>query len=168
MGLSSKIIHILGLSYENTTNKIFYSNTFSESFNVDLGVKQGCILSPILFAMYLNDVLPGGVVVDNIHIKVILYAVDIVVLSDSFSQLQDMINVLFNYCQMWSLKVNMNKSKILVFRNGPRISHNLKWNFCEDSTDIGNSYKYLGIELTYNLSYWKHLKWQLSLPGLSI
>ena len=141
------------LSYENTTSKIFYSNTFSESFNVDLGVQQGCILSPILFAMYLNDlndVLPGGVAVDNIHIKVLLYADDIVILSDSSFQLQDMINVLFNYCQMWNLKVNMDKSKVLVFRNGPRIPHNLKCNFGEDSIDIVNS-KYLGMELTYNL-----------------
>ena len=122
----------MDLSYENTTSKIFYSNTFSESYNVDLGVKLGCILSlsPILFAMYLNDlndVLPGGVTVDNIHIKVLLYADNILILSDSSFQLQDMINVLFNYCQMWNLKVNIDKSKVLVFRNGPRISHNLKW-----------------------------------------
>ena len=50
-------------------------------------MEQGCILSPILFAMYLNDlnnVLPGGgVAVDNIHIKVLFYADDIVILSDS-------------------------------------------------------------------------------------
>ena len=78
-------------------------------------------------------------------------------LMTSSSQLRDMINALFNYCQMWSLKANMDKSKILVFRNGP-ISHNLKWNFCEDNIDIINSYKYLGIELTYNLSFRKLLK----------
>ena len=54
---------------------------------------------------------------------------------------------------MWNLKVNMDKSKVLVFRIGPRISHNLKWNFGEDSIDIDNSYKYMGIELTYNLSF---------------
>ena len=90
------IVRILQLSYANTASKIFYSNTFSESFNV---VKQGCILSPILFAMYLNDlndVLPEGVVVDNIHIKVLFCADDIVILSDSSHQ-HDMINVLLNY-----------------------------------------------------------------------
>ena len=50
-------------------------------------MKQGCILSPIVFAMYLNDLndvlLGGGVAVDNIHIKVLLYADDIIILSDS-------------------------------------------------------------------------------------
>ena len=94
LGLFSKIIRSLQLSYENTTSKIFYSNTFSESFNVDLGVKQGCILSPFLFAMYLNDLndsLPGGVVVDKIHIEVLLYVDDIVILSDSSPQLHDLI-----------------------------------------------------------------------------
>ena len=70
----------------------------------------------------------------------------------------------------------MDKSKDLVFRNGPRIPHNLKWNFGEHSIDIVNSYKYLGMELTYNLSFRKHLKnklvlllkWQLPVPGLNI
>lgn len=90
-GLSFKIIRILQLSYENTTSKIFHSNTFSESFKVDLDVTQGCILSPILFVSFFNnfnDVLLGEMVVNNIHIKVFLYAYNIVLLSDFSSQLQ--------------------------------------------------------------------------------
>ena len=69
---------------------------------------------------------------------------------------------------MWNLKVNMDKFKVLVFRNGPRISHNLKWNFGKDSIDIVTSYKYLVMELTYNLSFRKHLKNKLVIAKMAI
>lgn len=171
MGLSSKIIRILQLSYENTTSKILYGNTFSDSFRVDVGVKQGCILSPILFALYLNDlndILPGGVQVDDLCVKVLLYADDIVLLSDSPNELQNMINALYKYCTKWCLKVNLAKSKILVFRSGTRISKNLKWNFGDENVQIVNSYRYLGMDLNFNLSFRKHLENKLATAKMAI
>ncbi|KAI8116245.1 LINE-1 retrotransposable element ORF2 protein, partial [Lucilia cuprina] len=97
-----------------------------------LGVKQRCILSPILFALYLNDLadaLPNGVKVENFTVKVLLYADDIFIISDSPAGLQNMINSLHTYCNLWHLKVNMAKSKFLIFRNGTRISNNLLWTY---------------------------------------
>lgn len=76
-----------------------------------------------------------------------------------------MITVLFNYCHMQSLKVNLDKSKIFVFHNEPRISKNLKWNYDEDSLVTVDSYKYL---LTYNLSFRKHLKNKLVTAKMAI
>ena len=73
----------------------------SDVFCVDSGVKQGCILSPILFCLYLNDLpdeLPGGLNVAGVNIKILLYADDIVLLSDTSTDLQSMIDALFSYC----------------------------------------------------------------------
>lgn len=130
MGLSSKLIRLLQHSYDKTTSKILFGNTFSESFDVKLGVKQGCILSPIRFALYLNDladILPGGISVDNIEIKILIYADDIVIPSDSPCGLQTMID--YVYCSLWHLKVNLTKSKIVVFRSGTRLPETLIWTF---------------------------------------
>lgn len=171
LGLSSKLIRILQFAYEKTESRIWDGTSFSDPFSVNLGVKQGCILSPILFSLYVNDLadaLPHGVNVADINVKILLYADDIVILSDSQAKLQQMIDALFSYCTMWCLKVNLNKSKIVVFRSGPRISSNLNWKFGNDCIDIVNSYKYLGIDITYNLSFKKHLQNKLAASKLAI
>lgn len=171
LGLSSKIIRLLQLLYQNTTSRIRSGSTFSNPFPVDLGVKQGCILSPILFSLYMNDladVLPGGVNVANTNVKVLLYADDIVILSDSPNGLQEMIDCLHRYCLTWSLRVNLDKSKIMIFRTGPRVSKNLRWQFGDEPVDIVNNYKYLGVEINYNLSFKKHLKNKLATAKLAI
>ena len=171
LGLSTKFINILQSTYDGTESKIWDGATFSSSFSVNIGVKQGCVLSPILFSLFLNDLvdaLPNGVYVANTNIKVLLYADDIVVLADSPSELQEMIVSLYDYCSTWSLNVNLDKSKVLVFRSSNRINSNLKFNYGSREIEIVNSYKYLGVEITFNLSYLKHLEAKLSASKLAI
>ena len=55
----------------------------------------------------------------------------------------------------------MNKFKVVVFRQHPRISASLEWYYGTDKIEIVNEYKYLGIILTYNLPFKKHLQTQL-------
>lgn len=171
IGLSSKIIRILMNLYLNSRSRVWDGSTFSDYLTANTGVKQGCILSPILFSLYINDLpdmLPDGVTVAGVTVKVLLYADDIVILSNSPSGLQNMINSLQSYCNMWSLKVNLSKSKVMVFRKGPRISKNLKWTYGDEDIQIVNSYMYLGVDLSYNLSFKKHLQSKLSCSKVAI
>lgn len=49
-----------------------------------------------------------------------LFADDMVILSNSPDDLQCSLNLLYNYCEKWCLQVNVDKTKIVVFRNrGP-------------------------------------------------
>lgn len=165
MGLSTKIIQILQQLYNETTSQVWDGESLSDSFAVDQGVKQGCLLSPVLFSLYMNDLhesLPGGVQVADTKVKVLLYADDIVLLSSSADVLQYMINALYSYCQLWELKVNMSKSKVMIFREGSRISRSLSWSFGDNSIEIVNEYKYLGMLITYNLSNQKHFDAKLA------
>lgn len=164
LGLSSKYIRILSKLYTNTSSQVWDGKNLSNSFNVNQGVKQGCLLSPILFSLYINDLhecLPDGVNISGVTVKVLLYADDLVILSDSPKKLQDMIHSLNLYCGKWSLNINLNKSKIMVFREYPRISSQLEWFYGNQKIEIVNEYKYLGVILTYNLSFLKHLEERL-------
>ena len=164
IGLSNKFVILLKKLYEGTTSQVWDGSELSKPFTVSQGVKQGCLLSPVLFSLYLNDlndVLPHGVTIAGIKIKVLLYADDIVLLSNSPVELQKMIDALYNYCSMWGLILNLNKSKILVFRKSTRLSSNLTWNYGENNIEVVNEYKYLGITLTFNLSFVKHLQSKL-------
>ena len=171
IGLSSKILNIFKKLYNGTSCQVWDGSSLSESFTVSQGVKQGCLLSPVLFSIYLNDLsdfLPCGVEIAGTVVKVLMYADDIVLLADSPENLQLMINALYDYCSCWSLKLNLDKSKIMVFRKSNRISKNLRWYYGLNQVEIVNEYKYLGINLTFNLSFIKHVQSKLISAKLAI
>ena len=84
-----------------------------------------------------------------------------IILVESEVELQTMINSLYKYCNNWSLNINLNKSKVVVFRQHSRISASVEWYYGTDKIEIVNEYKDLGINLTYNLSFKKHLQTKL-------
>jgi len=91
-----------------------------------------------------------------------MYADDIVLLSTCPAELQKMIDAFETYCNTWGLTVNLDKSKIIVFRKGSRIASTLRWTFQNRPIEIVNEYQYLGILLTYNMSFRKHLQLRLN------
>ena len=91
---------------------------------------------------------------------IILYADDIAEGSDTVGRLQFMINVLVEYCRMWSLIVNLCKTKIVVFRRG-KLKRSEKWYFNGKKIDVVSSYKYLGIIFSTKL------KWTLAKKTLA-
>ena len=58
------------------------------------------------------------------NIGTLIYADDLNHLSDTVGHLQSLINVLSSFCYKWEMKVNMDKTKIIVFRNGGVITKN--------------------------------------------
>lgn len=62
-----------------------------------------------------------------------------------------MINVISMFCKKWGLEVNLDKSKVMVFRNGGPLRQNEKWYFNGKLLDIVNGYKYLGVIFTPKL-----------------
>lgn len=66
------MIRIIQCAYENNKSHIWDESTFSEPFSFEHGVKQGCILSRLLFSLYaydLADELPHGVNVADTNVK---------------------------------------------------------------------------------------------------
>lgn len=131
-----------------------------------MGVKQGCILSALLFILYINDItdaVQGGINFFGVTIPALMYADDIVFLSDSVDGLQRMINRLDVYCKNWNLTINLQKSKIMVFRDGGgRYSSLEKWKSNGEDVEIVRKYKYLGMIVSANLNLNVHLEEKLA------
>ena len=94
------------------------------SFNYDKSVRQGCILSTLLFNFYLNEspyILNNNakdpiLLPDGSYLSCLLYADDLLLISNSAEGLQQSLDRLSKYCQDWFLKINPNKTKVLYFR----------------------------------------------------
>ena len=67
---------------------------------------------------------------------ILLYVDDIVVFSDSTDGLQNGIDSLFIYYQRWKLKINVMKTKIIVFRKGGTLPRNLHFTFNGERLEI--------------------------------
>lgn len=160
IGISSKMANFIENVYANTTSVVWTGESFSEPFCTYSGVKQGCLMSPLLFALYLNDLhdhLEGGMYIDDLNIRLLLYADDIVILADDVKVLQRMIYRLELYCETWNMEVNLRKSAIMVFRRGGVLAKSEKWTFKGSAVEIVSEYTYLGVLLTPRLSFKKHL-----------
>ena len=78
-------------------------------------------------------------------------------ISSTILGLQKQINELENYCEKSKLTVNMNKTKVIVFKNGGKLSKSEKWFYKGNMIEITSSYKYLGVYFTNHLSWLVHI-----------
>ena len=142
LGLSGKILHRIQSLYTDVKCAVKV-NTYVTSFlDVNLGVKQGCKLSPTLFALYINDLAED---IDVGQLSLLLYADGVMLIAPSETSLQRMLNVMNDLCRKWRLVINRDKTKIVQFR--PNSMGRCKVNFtCGDHTlDVTDTYKYLGL-----------------------
>ena len=160
--VSSKMVNMLKGVYKQVNAKILTPNTFTESFEYKWGVKQGCILSPTLFNLFINDLSKffkdkGAfqIPLKDLEVSLLLYADDLVLLSDSAIGLQRQLNWLQEYCETWDLKVSKEKSKIMVFRNGGRLRNYEKWFYNGSRLETCTYFTYLGVSFSSVLS-WSH------------
>ena len=116
--------------YERVKSRVKHENTLSGTYLCMLGVRQGESLSPFLFSMFLNDIEQTfkdkgleGINVDMFKFFMILYADDIAIFAQSSEELQNSLNVLHDYCQRWKLRVNVSKTKAMIFRKGGKLAN---------------------------------------------
>ena len=100
-----------------------YGKTFF--FDCPNGVKQGCILSPILFLLLVQEITNeihrrGGYGIqffpDLAEVGILLLADDIILIADSVFELQKKLDILYEVAVKLGLVVNMDK--VVVFRKG--------------------------------------------------
>ena len=115
------VIRLLLSSYTNQKLNVRWNATLSESFGVTNGVRQGGILSPILFGVYVDELLNRlkrsdiGCHLGIHYIGALGFADDIILLCPTLAGLKIMISICEQFAAEYNLIFNGNKSKLLIF-----------------------------------------------------
>ena len=142
--------------YENRKQYVHVNGYDSSYQQVKYGVPQGSILGPLCFSLYIND-MPMSV-----REEVVLFADDAafiitsVTLAGLFQKIKDLFVDLSSYLSMNRLVPNAKKCKLMMFRSRP-IPELPNLSFGGVVIEWIKDFKYLGMTITDNLSFNKHI-----------
>lgn len=165
-GIDGKMFRLIYNMYSDIKSCVHYGESKTDYFTCEIGVRQGEKLSPFLFSVYLNDLesyldenscsnlqFLDSVFFDRLgeYLKlfILLYADDTVIFADTEEELQNSLRVFESYCTSWKLKVNTNKTKIVIFCNR-RCQCNFHFTLFNDNVEKCDSYTYLGLLFNFN------------------
>ena len=178
-GITGRVIDVITNMYKSIKSCVMDSGIQSDFFESHVGVRQGENLSPLLFALFLNDLdtffskQKGDTLhyIDKLYndcnnnvsrmlnLFVLLYADDIVIMAENECGMQRNLNLLNEYCNCNGLRVNISKTKMMVFARSKTRLRNLPTFKCGNlDLDLVDDYVYLGICFNWNGSFVKAKK----------
>ena len=98
-GIGGKFLRLCQDLYRDVGARVRVGKVFSERYTIDGGLRQGCILSPSLFSLFLMDLAEElerqglGIRVRGTWMGACFFADDIVLLAESDNELQNMLDV---------------------------------------------------------------------------
>lgn len=135
--------------------RALYDSEVSDFLSSDIGLEQGDPSSPLMFMFFVKDItqninsdLDDVITIDDVKLFLILYADDMALFATSQKSLQSMLNDIENYCSTWGMKINVNKTKAMVFENGR--STFAYFYIYGQKIELVNSFKYLGVNFFKN------------------
>lgn len=176
-GVKGRMLRAIRSLYADTPAAVRVNGNYTRAFPVSLGVRQGGVLSPLLFLVFINDLLKElkdrnlGVVVPRVvrpspfqkaeRLSGLLWADDVVLLTETPQQLREAFALLDTWCQRWLMSTNAAKCNVMVFGPRPRQDfrslHKLvvrrPFTLHGEKVMVTRSYKYLGIILSDDLSW---------------
>ena len=170
-GIDGKIFRVIMNMYNNAKSCVMVDGIFSDYFSTTVGARQGENLSPILFALFINDFkdflsigsfglstisdearkqdMSEADVERFLKLFILLYADDSVIFSESIKGLQDGLTLAKEYCDRNRLKLNARKCKVVVFSKG-KIRNIPRFYIGNEQIEVVPDFLYLGLKLNYN------------------
>ena len=162
-GIRGSLLHFFPAFLSNRSIRAIHFDDYSEWYGIDTGTPQGSVLGPIIFSIYINDLIRRLVNLNN-GIQPMGYADDIsLVPTNPLDPLETTIDHLqqsLDVCSTWAkenfMTFSKDKSNLLCFRNTPhldpftsdKLSHLKLSGYQLDRfpLTVVDSYKYLGIK----------------------
>ena len=148
-------LRIITNLYWNQRAQIIVDNEKSSEMNIKRGVRQGCVMSPLLFNVYSESIFEEallseneGIIINGKVINNIRFADDTVIIASSAEELQRLLSRTSTFCEQYGLKMNVKKTKYMIITKGTDIQANI--NLLGRQIERVQKYKYLGTWITEN------------------
>ena len=151
-GIEEGLIQTIQALYNTASSAVLLNNQIGDYFKTTVGVRQGCLLSPVLFNLFLENIMRetlhdfnstisiGGRTINNLR-----FADDIDLMGGSNRELQDLTKRLEEKAGAYGMEVSTEKSKVLV--NSTTNTHAEIYMNGQQLEEV-DAFKYLGATLT--------------------
>ena len=161
IGCGGRNFQFITSLYQKCRASMINGSARGEPFDVSVGVRQGCPLSPILFAVFIDD-LPRRVqwqgvpyMADGTLLGSLLFADDCVLVSPTVESLKCSLAEAQQWANDWGLQFNVSKCGAMGFGPGAQ-SHLSRSSAClmlgANQVPVVDSYTYLGVPMTFDLN----------------
>ena len=163
-GITGNFLNFWKFLYSKLKSCVKLNGGLTEYFDCCIGTRQGCIGSPKIFSLFINDLVlfleskcNYGIFVTNEipDVLTLMFADDVACFSDTVVRLQKLIDLIAEFCKMVGMELNLDKTKIVVFRNGGPLRFAEKWFYKGTPIEVVSFYKYLGVYFTPKLVWTK-------------
>ena len=161
-GIHGHFLRILKSMYSCLESCVKVSNGTTGYFPCNIGTRQGDKTSSTIFALFIDELsvmlrenCHTGIFITNEipHILCLLFADDVANCAETASKLQQQINIVELFCNNTGMEVNLDKTEIIVFRNGGPLRRYEKWLYGNHPIKTSPLYKYMGLIFTPKLSW---------------
>ena len=152
--ISSNIISMIKSLYCNSTSAVLINNIQGNTFKTTVGIRQGCLLSPVLFNVFLEEIMDdiqnnhtssisnGGLTISNLR-----FADDIDVIAGNTQELQALTDKLSNNASKYGMEISIENSKVMINSNENQHADIYIYGCKLEEVE---KFKYLGATLTKN------------------
>ncbi len=168
-GMSVRFGRALHALFKNNTFVLRFASGVTQEFQVNTGLREGSVLSPLLFSLFISDMeqsvlrpFDAGVnfqyqdfKVGQVPVPGLLYADDLIILARSAFCLRARLKRLEEYVTRNKLTVNVSKCEVVVFGDH---RENFSFRFLSEALPVRSSCKYLGVSFGESSGIDLHLK----------
>ena len=146
--ISANLVRTIEQLYDKATSAVQMNGSIEEWFRTTVGVRQGCLLSPTLFNIFLKRIMSdaleehdGKVSIGGRNITNLRFADDIDALAEEEQELEALVESLDKTCTRYKMEISAEKTKLMTNKaNGIQREIKVKG----QKLDTVTSFKYLG------------------------
>ena len=173
-GVKGKLWRVLKEMLQGSESSMVINGARLSQFGIEVGVRQGCVLSPTLFSIFFDGLVRRISACDRgarfselngpahlgERLHSLFFADDIVLLAESAHDLSAMLEAVESYSVKWRFDLSKKKTEVVVFNGNAEDEEDAsEWCTLDGvSLKVSESYKYLGMDVEEEGRAWAKFK----------